>query len=228
MPRVDVAGLVYHAYNRGNAGGTIFVTQKDYAAFEDIITAAKERTGMRILAYCLMPNHWHFVLHPQEDGLLAKFFQWATLTHTQRWQVVRGQVGSGHIYQGPYKANVCEQEDAHFLRLVRYVERNALRAQMVTRAESWRWCSAWRRVYGSDEHKRLLASWPVPEPADYLEYLNAPHSEEELAVIRTSIRRGRPYGRDPWVEQVVEEYALEATVRSKGGQTRHEGTRYLR
>jgi putative transposase len=96
-PRTDVGGMVYHAWNRGNAKGEIFVADKDYVAFENIITEAKLLLGMRIIAYVLMPNHWHFVLHPKNDGDLAKFFHWVTATHTKRWHAVRQSTGQGHI-----------------------------------------------------------------------------------------------------------------------------------
>jgi len=88
---------------------------------------------MRILAYCLMPNHWHRVLYPRADGDLAKFMQRITLTHTQRYHSKSRTVGYGHIYQDRYKSLPVES-GRDFLALVRYVERNANRAALVKRA----------------------------------------------------------------------------------------------
>ena len=132
--RVDVGDHVYHVLNRANARAGLFAKKQDYALFESILEEAIERIDTRLLAYSVMPNHWHLVVYPREDGDLAKFMNWLTLTHTQRFHAEHGTTGYGHLYQGRYKSFLCE-EDRHFLQLVRYVERNAKRAQFVTRAE---------------------------------------------------------------------------------------------
>jgi len=78
----------------------IFEKDEDYAAFEAVLEEAVERTGMRLLAYCVMPNHWHLVVWPREEGDLSRFTGWLTLTHTQRWHAHRRSVGTGHVFQG--------------------------------------------------------------------------------------------------------------------------------
>jgi len=133
---------------------------------------------MRILAYCIMPNHWHFVLYPKKRSDLPTFMRWLTLTHTQRWLVHRKMVGYGHLYQGRYKSFPV-QKDEHFSTLCRYVERNALRAKLVARAEDWRWSSAWIRKHGTDEQSKLLSPWPVPMTDDYTKGLNEIYAHEE-------------------------------------------------
>src|SRR5205823_8817177 len=132
--RVSLGGYVYHVLNRANARLPLFTKDADYAAFEHVLKEAGERFRLPVLAYCLMPNHWHLLLWPQEDGLLSRYMGWLTLTHTQRWHAHRGNTGSGHLYQGRFKSFVI-QEDDHFLVAARYVERNALRAGLVQRAE---------------------------------------------------------------------------------------------
>lgn len=215
VPRIDLGGHIYHAYNRGNAGGELFRTAADYAAFERMIAEAQKRTQMRIVAYCIMPNHWHFVLWPRKDGDVGAFFHWLGLTHTKRWHAYHGSTGQGHIYQGTYKSNLV-QSDEHALTLIRYVERNALRAKLVARAEDWRWSSAWRRKAGSKEEKALLSEWPVDMPQVYLEYLNEPQTAAELDAIRHALKRGSPYGEQIWSEQTASHYGLEATLRPRG------------
>ena len=111
---------------------TIFEKPEDYDAFERVLEEAVERTEMRLLAYCVMPNHWHLVVWPREDGELSRFTGWLTLTHTQRWHAHRHTTGSGHLYQGRFKSFPV-QDDEHFLTVCRYVERNALRANLVER-----------------------------------------------------------------------------------------------
>jgi len=215
VPRVDVADLIYHVWNRGNAGGKIFLKETDFIAFENIITQAVEKTEMRILAYCIMPNHWHFVLQPRKDGDLSLFLHWLTLTHTARWQVSKGVEGSGHLYQGTYKSNICES-DEHFLQLVRYVERNALRAKLVKRAEDWRWSSGWIRVNGDEEKKKILCEWPFVIPKNYSEIINKHQDNEEIETIRSSIKRGSPYGGEMWKDEMVTKYSLQASIKPRG------------
>ena len=138
--RQTPGGLVYHVLNRANARRPIFETRGDYLAFEQILADAQRRTGMRLLAWCLMPNHWHLLLWPVGDGELSHFVGLATLTHVQRWHAYHGTAGSGHLYQGRFKSFLV-QDDAHLLNVCRYVEANALRAGLVARAEDWRWGS---------------------------------------------------------------------------------------
>lgn len=128
--------MVYHVLNRANARLKIFSSDDDYAAWERILAEAIERFDMRVLAYCLMPNHWHLLAWPRHDGDLSRFVGWLTLTHTQRWHAQRGSGGSGHLYQGRFKSFPVEGDD-HYLNVARYVERNALRAVLVRRAEQW-------------------------------------------------------------------------------------------
>ena len=144
-PRADEGGLVYHVLNRGNARGEIFLDRDDYQLFEDLLQEGRTRVDVRILCYCLMPNHWHLVLWPREDGDLSNYMYWLGLTHTSRWHSRYETAGTGHLYQGRYKSFPV-QSDEHFLTVCRYVERNPRRANLVRKAENWRWSSLWRRV----------------------------------------------------------------------------------
>lgn len=214
--RTDAKDYVYHALNRANGRATIFRGKADYELFEKVLEEAKGVVDtVRILSYCVMPNHWHMVLYPARDGDLSKFVNWLTLTHTQRYHAQHGTIGHGHLYQGRYKSFLCE-EDHHYISLVRYVERNPLRAHLVKRAEDWRWGSAWRRLNGTQEQKKLLSEWPVPMPRGYSALLNQPQSEKEVEALRRRITRGNPYGSDAWGERMIGRFQLETTVRERG------------
>ena len=213
--RVDVGGMVYHALNRANFRSRLFHRDAHYRAFLSIIEESVQRVPMRILAYCLMPNHWHLVLQPRGDGDLSRFLQLLTLTHTQRYHAKTRTVGYGHVYQGRYKSFPV-QSDRHFLKLVRYVEGNALRAGWVERAEDWPWSSVHVRRYGREEQKRLLSRWPVAEPKGYGEWLNRSQAKEEVEKIRHAIQRSRPYGSERWVLRTAAKFGLENTLRNPG------------
>ena len=154
-PRAAEGGLVYHALNRANARLAIFEADEDYAAFERVLAEAVARYDMPLLAYCLMPNHFHLLLWPHADGDLSNFMRWLTMTHTQRWHGHRRTAGAGHLYQGRFKSFPV-QSDEHFLTVCRYVERNALNASAVDRAEDWRWGSLWARQAKYDAERPVL------------------------------------------------------------------------
>jgi putative transposase len=205
--------MVFHVLNRGVGRMQLFSKEKDYAAFEGLLEQTRESRPMRICAYCLMPNHWHFVLWPEHDGDLAAFMQQLTTKHVRRWQLHRRRVGYGHVYQSRYKSFPVEEEE-YFYQLVRYVERNALRANLVERAEAWRWSSLWRRSSGTREQKQLLSAWPVAYPKGWCKLVNEPQTEAEVDAIRRSVARGQPYGGEDWVRRTAEALGLESTLRA--------------
>ncbi len=213
--RVTTGGLVYHVLNRACAGNQIFADADDYAAFEQTLAEAGERVGMRLLAYCVMPNHWHLVLWPTGDGDLSRFTAWLGLTHTQRWHAHRGTAGTGPLYQGRFKSFVV-QSDAHLLTVCRYVERNPLRAGLVTEAGEWRWSSLWRRRSGSAEERALLSEWPVARPADYEAWVNRPETPAELASVRRSVAGDAPFGDPAWLAAMARQWGRTPVPRPRG------------
>jgi len=204
---------VFHVLNRGVGRMQLFSKEKDYAAFEGLLEETWESRPVRICAYCLMPNHWHFVLWPERDGDLAAFMQQLSTKHVRRWQLHRRKVGYGHVYQARYKSFPVEEEE-YFYQVVRYVERNALRAALGERAEAWRWSSLWRRSSGTPEQKQLLSDWPVAYPKDWCKLVNEPQTEAEVDAIRRCVARGQPYGGEDWVRRTAEELGLESTLRA--------------
>jgi putative transposase len=172
---------------------------------------------MRICGYCVMPNHWHMVLWPERDGELSAFLQHLTNLHVKRWKRAHDEVGLGHLYQGRFKSFPIQTTN-HFHTVVRYVERNPLRANLVSRAEAWPWSSLGQ---ASPASPIPLSAWPVPGPADrhrglWIDWVNRPQTEGELASVRASAKRGRPYGDEAWVTQVAERLDLGATLRPRG------------
>jgi putative transposase len=155
------------------------------------------------------------VLCPRDDVQLSAFLRWLTLTHSVRWHKHYHSTGSGHVYQNRFKA-FAVGEDEHLLTLLRYVERNALRAGLVERAEEWPWSSLACRLAGSEVAQRRLHPWPVSVAMDWRQWVAEPHSEAELEALRRSIARGCPYGPEAWVEKVVERLGLQSTIRPRG------------
>ncbi|MCA8910969.1 MAG: transposase [Planctomycetes bacterium] len=137
--RYSPADLCCHVINRGNGRATVFHKDADYEAFLRILSLGCERHDMRLLAWCLMPNHFHFVAWPRGDGDLPRMMQWATTCHVRRYH--RHYKTTGHVWQGRYKSFPI-QGDGSLLAVLRYVERNPVRAGLVKCAQDWPWSSA--------------------------------------------------------------------------------------
>jgi putative transposase len=213
--RTAPGGFVYHVLNRANGKRRIFEQDRDYLAFERVLVEVQERIPMRVLAWCVMPNHWHLLLWPRQDGDLSRYMRLVTLTHTQRRHAYCASAGTGHLYQGRFKSFVV-QSDSHFLAVARYVEGNALRGDLVRRAEDWRWGSLWRPVHGKGELPPHIHQWPVMRPSDWLMYVNQPIGAAEVGALRGCAQRSRPYGVQTWVKAMVEQLGLECTLRPRG------------
>ena len=218
MPRTArkaPGGMVFHVLNRGVGRMRLFSSDADYAAFESILSDTLLQRPTRLLGYCLLPNHWHMVFWPQQEGELSDFMQRLTTTHVTNWQLFHDRAGQGHVYQGRFKSFPVET-DEHFYQVMRYVERNALRAGLAATAEAWRWGSLWRRTCGSAADCAMLSQWPLPVGEKWLEYVNQPHSEAELKALRNSVMRGSPYGSKEWCESTASTLGLETTLRARG------------
>jgi putative transposase len=213
--RDTTGGIVYHVLNRSVGRRTLFSKAEDYLAFERVLEETYERTKIRILSYTVMPNHWHLLLWPREDGELSEVMRWLTVTHTQRWHAHRHSAGSGPVYQGRFKSFPI-QSDEHFLTAVRYVERNSLRASLVERAQDWRWSSLWRRTQADKSLVAHLSRWPVTMPSDWLRRVNRPLTAAELEALRLGVRRGQPFGDERWTERVAKQLGLESSLRPRG------------
>ena len=166
---------------------------------------------MRVLAYCLMPNHFHLVLWPYGDGDLGRWMHWLSTSHVRRHH--RRYETSGHVWQGRFKAFPIEQ-DRHLLTVLRYVERNPVRANLVDCAANW----AWSSISASASYRRraMITVSPVSKPENWLEFVNSAQSRAELEALRRCGRRNAPYGSDTWTARIAKSLGLESSVRELG------------
>ena len=199
--------------NRAVGRSRIFAKPRDFEAFEEVIREAKRRLPMRVLAWCVLSNHWHFVLWPRGDGELSEFMRWLTVTHTQRWHAAHRTAGTGPLYQGRFKSFPIQADD-HLLTVLRYVERNPLRANLVQEAAAWRWGSLWHRLHGGDAE--LLDDGPLVLPRRWRQHVQSPQTEAELDALRRSVVRGAPFGEASWQERTAKQLGLQSTLRARG------------
>ncbi len=211
-PRIATAGFIFHVINRAVRRAQLFGDPWDYQAFLNVFAEAQARIPLRILSYCVMPNHFHLVAWPSREKEMSNFMRWMTATHSKRWHKYRATTGTGSVYQGRFKAFPV-QTDRHFLTVCRYVEQNALRARLVDRAEDWTWSSLADRCKNRDQIK--LEAWPIVRPPDWLTLVNQIETTA-VSQIRRSVAKSRPFGTSDWVKQTARELKVTRSLRGVG------------
>lgn len=172
---------VLHVVNRGNDRRQLFASDRDYATFIGLMAWAQSRADLRLVAYTLMPNHWHLVVWPRRVAELSQFMRDVTGAHAAILRTESGTRGGGHVYQDRYHAFVIDS-DPRYYRTLRYVEANPVRAGLVARAQQWRWSSLQERLW----ERRLIADGPLPlpPPGQWAEVVNAALAPEDMTAIR--------------------------------------------
>jgi REP-associated tyrosine transposase len=181
-------GVPQHIFNRGNRRSQVFRNAADYLGFLAALTDAANRTVVRLLAFCLMPNHWHLVVWPVQGVEVSTYMQVVMNAHLRDLQHRHETSGTGHVYQGRFKnSSILTEPD--FFNVCRYVESNALTAGLVQRAEQWEWSSLARS--GPADGINILSPWPVARPANWLEEVNRPQTNRAVREIKKQLRRQR-------------------------------------
>lgn len=208
MPRIargQLSGYAYHVINRGNGGAVIFHNPGDYRAFLDLLAIAKTKHPVKVLGFCLMPNHFHIVLQPMTGGALSPFMQWWLTSHVRRYH--RHYGGRGHVWEGRFKSFPVQHDD-HLLIVLRYVLRNPVRAGLIQRTRQWPWSSV--------RFAHLTDPWPVEMPSNWAQWLEEPLFSQELVRVRESVERQSPFGSSEWRIQVASAGGLESKLRPRG------------
>ena len=213
-PRKTPGGLIYHVLNRAIGKRTLFEDGGDFAAFVKILHEAVERHSVRLLAWCVMSNHWHLLLWPKTDGELSTFMRWLTTTHVRRWHQHRHSSGEGHLYQGRFKSFPVG-DDSHLLTVAQ------LRGAKSAAGPDGRACGVLalfkpaQRI-GKQAAGPLLTELPVACRDDWLQWVNEPQTDKEMEQLRISVARGRPFGSPAWQAQSAKKLGLEFTFRKRG------------
>lgn len=172
---------------------------------------AKKRWPVKIFAYCLMPNHFHMIIRPDQAENLSKWMQWLMTSHVRRYH--EHHKTTGHVWQGRFKSFII-QNDKYLLSALRYVEANPVRSHLVNRAEEWPW-SSHKESIGAIEHF-VIDPIPMELPIDWNKCVNDVMSEEDILQLRQSIRRQSPYGTQDWKLSISNLLGLESTIRPMG------------
>ncbi len=202
MPRVSrivVEDHPHHITQRGNYKQIIFAGEKDYKFYLERLNEYTNKYKLSILAYCLMPNHVHFVAIPVEKDSLAKTFNACHMRYAHYFNKIKHLIG--HLWQGRFYS--CVLDEKHLYSAIRYVENNPVRAKLVNKAWEWKWSSA--RDHVLKEGKSILAladAGKLIEITDWKAYLTQEEDKEEIKEIRAKTLTGRPLGGDVFIAKL--------------------------
>ena len=132
--RIHLSDLIYHVLNRGNNRQVVFVEDKDYLHYLDILKRYKEKFHFKIFAYCLMTNHVHLLLKASSDATISEIMKAITIAHTRHCHIKYN--ASGHIWQGRFRSPIVS-DDEYLLTLMRYIEQNPVRAGMINHPQEY-------------------------------------------------------------------------------------------
>jgi putative transposase len=216
MARIVIPNYPHHVTQRGNRRQQTFFEESDYLAYIELLCETKTKAQVEIWAYCLMPNHVHFVAVPQHEQSLAKLFG---VTHHRYARRVNSTYDwRGHLWQERFHS--CVMDDAHLLMAVRYIELNPVRAGICSRAEDWRWSSV--HAHQSNRPDALVTTPPMLERiSDWRRYLSQECPSDSLNELRTLTQSGRPAGDDSFLKKLEQTSGRQLRPRKPGPKRRN-------
>jgi putative transposase len=216
LARVVAAGVGHHVTQRGNGKSYILRSDSDRAVYLGLLTEGLRQHRVSLVGYCLMSNHVHLVVVPDEEKSLALTLKQTHGRYAAYWNAAYGS--SGHVWQGRFYS--CPLDESHLWEAVRYTELNPVRARMVEQAVDWPWSSAAIHCgsdSGNDGGVVALELWSTRwNTSSWKEYMAAAESESQMKKIRQFTHTGRPLGSENFVREMEETMQRQLAPR-KGG-----------
>jgi len=218
LARVVIPGSPHHVTQRGNRRAPTFFEDGDYILYLKWLSEAASNARTEIWAYCLMPNHVHVILTPEDEQGLRRTF--ADL-HRRYTGFINARHGwTGHLWQGRFGS--VAMDDAYLANAVRYVAMNPVRAGLVERAEDWRWSSARAHLAGADDGVVRVA--PVLERVgDFRAFIGDDEDASAFKALRQSETTGRPLGSAGWITALERRSARTLAPQKRGRKIREIG-----
>ncbi|MBI5870656.1 MAG: transposase [Actinobacteria bacterium] len=205
IARVVAPGVPHHVTQRGNRRQRTFFNDDDYRAYIEIMAEWCDRSAVEIWAYCLMPNHVHFVAVPETTSGFSVVFRETHRRYSLR--INRRNSWQGYLWQGRFFS--FPMDDSHLLQAARYIELNPVRAGLVGRPEEYPWSSAAANIQNRADRLVARPSLPLIVAGDWSRFLDAEAENDiplELAgILRKHERTGRPLGGDSFIQQLEQE-----------------------
>ena len=198
--RVIIEGLPHHITQRGNYRQNIFEADKDRKQYLEWIEKYSGKYKVKILAYCLMTNHVHFIVIPEESDSLSRLFNTAHMRYSHYYN--KKKKAKGHLWQGRFYS--CILDDEHLKKAARYVERNPVRAKIVKKAEEWRWSSASTNMDEGVGELRItgMRGYFEINGKDWKDYLKEKDEVGFVDEIRKATNMSRAMGRESFIEKI--------------------------
>jgi len=187
--RIEYPGAWYHVMNRGRRSEAVFTDRNDYRLFLDLLEEASELWNIKISAFCLMPNHYHLLVHTPE-GNLSRCMRHINGVYTQRFN--RIHQCDGQLFRGRFKSILVEG-DSYLLQLVRYIHRNPIRDGLVDKLDKYPWSShkgymteskKWNWLY-KDFILAMVSSEKNDPRAAYMRFIARKDNEKTLKVFNS-------------------------------------------
>jgi putative transposase len=211
IARVVIPGCPHHVVQRGNRRLKVFFSDGDKEIYLELIRRHARKCGLSIWAYCLMDNHVHMVMVPRERDSLARGLGEAHRKYTSLINIRKNW--KGYLWQGRFIS--YPMDGGHFFAAVRYIERNPVRARIVSRAEQYRWSSASAHVLNTQD--KLLSPCPLTEEIkDWASYLGQKDEEAEVRKLVAHERTGRPLGDKAFIKKLEDMTGRILTPKKRG------------
>ena len=200
LARSTIIGYPHHVIQRGNHEQPVFETEADYSRYLDWVQEYAPRYTVDIWAYCLMPNHVHFICVPKAEDALARAFNTLHMRYAQYFNGKRGI--PGHLWRARFMS--CALDDSSVHEEVRFIENNPVRAGLVDQAGAYVWSSA--RCHLTGEPDPILTDSPFLQSHvnDWRAYLADKGEEMVLRRVRERLKTGRPAGDTVFVHKLEE------------------------
>jgi putative transposase len=219
IARVVAAGMPHHVVQRGNRRQDVFFSDEDKRNYLKILKEQSELHGVEYWAYCLMDNHVHLIAVPQGPESLAKAIG---ETHRRYTRMINFREGwRGYLWQGRFHSFVLGER--HLYAAMRYVERNPVRAKMVSRAEEYSWSSA--RAHAFKKHDEIITNcFLEDEIKDWSGYLDCEEGEEDLKLMRRHGATGRPLGSGEFIKNLARKLGVDLEKKRPGRKPKRSAT----
>jgi len=212
IARVVVEGMPHHITQRGNRRQKTFFSDKNYAAYIDLMAEWCRKYAVDIWAYCLMPNHIHLIAVPGKKENLRLAIGEAHRRYTRRINSREGW--RGHLWQERFSSFVMDE--LYLLACTRYIENNPVRAKLVGRAEQWAWSSAGTHISGQNDNLVDVAPLLSIIRGDWRDFLAEATSSVEMDDIRKHEQTGRPLGDVMFVSHLEDLLSRRLRLRKPG------------
>ena len=215
IARIVATGCPHHITQRGNYRQDIFVDDFDRKKYLALIEQESKRYGLKILVYCLMPNHVHFIAIPEKYDSMANVFKYAHMKYSQYYN--KKSAARGHLFQGRFFSSVMDED--YLVACASYIERNPVRANLVDMPYDWEWSSVKVHCGISNNDKlevRKFFDYTEYSQKDWKRFIEETVTPEKIKKIQDQTIRGRPLGSDKFIEELERNLNRPLFLRPRG------------